>query len=116
MKNFSDYEFFLHTFEVILSHLNEELEVAKKNLESEYREIEEDYLEVIEILRDVLPEITSLNAIENLESDEIDFIYECLQTYADNFVITHRDSILRKQQELEYSRLEKLISMFEISN
>lgn len=116
MKNISDYEFFLHTLEIIISQIEEELEVVEKYSESDYRDIEEDYKEVLELLHDILPEITSLNSLANLEADEIDFIYECLQTYADNFIITNRDEILHKQQESEYKHLEKLLDMFEVSN
>ena len=73
----------------------------------------EDLDETAELLDKIAPKIKGLDSLyEDLDEDEFSFIVECLQDYADNFVIDGTDDQKRQRGEAEYSQLTDILFDF----
>lgn len=73
----------------------------------------EDLDETIELLDDILPKIKNIDSLfEDLDEDEFSFIVDCLEDYAECFIVDGRDEKLKEENEAEYSQLMDIMFDF----
>lgn len=105
-------EFLQKTYKIIKENVIDELEETKSNtkFDSETKnELIEDYSEVLEIVTDLIPKITSVDSLYELEEDEFSFAVELLENYAEVFIIDGRNEEKLKQDEEEYAILQDIL-------
>lgn len=105
-------EFLQKTYKIIKENVIDELEETKSNtkFDSETKnELIEDYSEVLEIVTDLIPKITSVDSLYELEEDEFSFAVELLENYAEVFIIDGRNEEKLKQDEEEYAVLQDIL-------
>jgi len=72
-------------------------------------ELLEDYEESLDCLDVLIPQITSVESLYQLEEDEFCVAVEFLENYAEVFIIDGRDEKLLKETEAEYDQFQDIL-------
>jgi len=104
-------EFFIETLKNILSEYKECADYIKDLNTPEYEEIKEDYSFVIDDITNLLKNVKTLDDLAEMDEDEIGYVYEYLDEYATNFVISNEIQQKLKDQK-EYKQLDELLNLF----
>lgn len=107
----TDDEVLLKSLKNILKEILEERSELTGN-DDQSLEIAEELDDNAEILDSLIPEITKIDDLYNLEDDEFDFILELLQDYTDNFIIDGRTPEKLQEDEAEYAQLMDILFNF----
>ena len=75
-------------------------------------EIAEEYDDYAELLAEIVPKISGVESLYELEDDEFELILECLETYQEIFVVDGRTEEALKATEAEYSQLADILFEF----
>lgn len=103
--------FFFETLKKILSELKSGLEYIKDESGEEYDEIREDYVRSIKDLTEISESTSTFDALAEMDDEKIDTVFDCLEGYFDNFVISS-DPVRHEKDMEEYQKLEILMDMF----
>ncbi|MBQ1949429.1 MAG: hypothetical protein II367_04655 [Treponema sp.] len=109
----NDDEFLISCLKNYLADVKEEYDYAKQFTDADSAEIAEDDLEIYDILKVLIEDIQGLDSLHDLDDDDYIFVYECLQAYAEAFVIDGRDEETRKKAEEDFNRLQELLDELE---
>lgn len=107
----TDDEVLLKSLKSILKGILEERSEITGN-DDQSLEIAEELDDNAEILDSLIPEITKIDDLYNLEEDEFEFIVEMLQDYSENFIIDGRSPEKLQEDEAEYSQLMDILFNF----
>ena len=88
------------------------LEVSKKNPLAEYKEISQDYEECIKNLENILSTVHSIDDLAEQDEETIGFVFECLEDFTSNFIISPDGTKNFETDMHNYAKLEELLGMF----
>ncbi len=109
----NDDEFLIHCLKCYISMLNEEAAYAEQFSDAESVEVAEENRDYAKILESLLAEITGVASLNDLDDDDFEFVYECLQMYAESFVVDGREEASRLKTEEDYTRLLSILDEME---
>ncbi len=104
-------KFLIESLKNILEIAKDDYDYIKDEKSPEYIEIKEDFEEVIAGLESLLPVIKSVDDLACQDEDTITFVYELLDEYAGNFIISSEPNQQKKDLET-YNKLEELLYLF----
>lgn len=104
-------QFLVETLKNILADTKECADYVKDIHTEEYKEIQEDYEYVIEDVTDLLKKVKGLDDLADMDDDRIGEVFNYLESYADNFVVSH-DPKKYKQDMADYEKIECLLNLF----
>ncbi len=104
--------YLVETLEKISRTFEENFEYIKNPRDEAEREIKDYYGTSIEKIDALRGKIRRVDDLELLDEDEIDFVYECLAFFEEGFTISHRDAKIRREEERNYRKLERLLDLF----
>ena len=105
----NDDEFLISCLKSYLADVKEEYDYAKQFTDADSAEIAEDNIEIYDILKVLIDDIKGIESLNDLDDDDYLFVYECLQAYAEAFVIDGRDEKAREKAEEDFARLSELL-------
>ena len=105
----NDDEFLISCLKNYLADVKEEYDSAKQFTDADSAEIAEDNIEIYDILKVLIDDIKGIESLNDLDDDDYLFVYECLQAYAEAFVIDGRDKKAREKAEEDFARLSELL-------
>ena len=109
----TDDELLIKSLKSYLKDVDSEYQYAKQFTDADSAEIAEDNLEIRDILTPMLEDITGIESLNDLDDEDYAFVYECLQAYAESFIIDGRNKEIKKASEEEYNQLMEIISEME---
>ncbi|MBQ5999020.1 MAG: hypothetical protein IJL70_06065 [Treponema sp.] len=109
----TDDELLIKSLNNYLINVDSEYQYAKQFTDADSAEIAEDNLEIRDILKPMMEDITSIESLNDLDDEDYAFVYECLQSYAESFIIDGRNEETKKASEEEYNQLMEIISEME---
>lgn len=101
----------VETLKNILADTKECADYVKDIHTEEYKEIQEDYEYVIDDVTDLLKKVKGLDDLADMDDDRIGEVFNYLESYADNFVVSH-DPKKYKQDMADYEKIECLLNLF----
>lgn len=104
-------DFLVSTLQKILQEMKECADYVKDLTTPEYEEIKEYYEDVIADLSKILKTVKSVEDLAEMDEDEIGYVFEYLEDYATNFIISNVSEQKVKDQE-EYNKLDELLYLF----
>ncbi len=104
-------KFLIESLKNILEIAKDDYDYIKDEKSPEYIEIKEDFEEVIAGLESLLPVIKSVDDLACQDEYNITFVYELLDEYAGNFIISSEPNQQKKDLET-YNKLEELLYLF----
>ncbi|MCR5494694.1 MAG: hypothetical protein K6F15_03575 [Treponema sp.] len=105
----NDDEFLISCLKKYLASVKDEYDYAKQFTDTDSMEIAEDNIEIYDILKVLIDDISGIESLNDLDDDDYGFIFECLQSYAEAFIIDGRDEESKKASEEEYKRLNGIL-------
>lgn len=99
------------TLKKILADTRECADYVKDIHTEEYKEIQEDYKYVIDDVTDLLKNVKGLDDLADMDDDRIGDVFTYLESYADNFVVSHEAENYKKDLA-EYEKIESLLNLF----
>lgn len=103
--------FFTETLKKILEDTKDCAAYIQHLNTPEYEEIKEDYQADIEDLTALIKEIKSIDDLAETDEDTITRVFEFIEGYAGNFVISAQPEQKKKDLE-EYAKLEEILNLF----
>ena len=76
-------------------------------------EIVQECADTKEILCDILQEVNCVEDLKNLDEEDYAFVYECLNEYAEIFIVDGTDERMRLQGEQRFEQLVDLLTVLE---
>ncbi len=109
----TDDELLVDSYKKIIEQIKENLLYLSKDKYEYTKELTDDCADLTAILTDILPEITGLESMNNLDEEDYAFMYEMLNSYAENFIVDGRNpETLKKDTEI-YEQLMDILSVLE---
>ncbi len=109
----TDDEILVDSYKKIIEQIKENLLYLSKDKYEYTKELTDDCADLTAILTDILPEITGLESMNNLDEEDYAFMYEMLNSYAENFIVDGRNpETLKKDTEI-YEQLMDILSVLE---
>lgn len=105
-------KFLISVLAKIKDEYTECLEVSKKNPLAEYKEISQDYEECIKNLENILSTVHSIDDLAEQDEETIGFVFECLEDFTSNFIISPDGTKNFETDMHNYAKLEELLGMF----
>lgn len=103
--------YFIDILNRVLADLKDCADYVKDLHTPEYDEINEDFDYSITQLTELLKEIHTIDDLAQQDDDLITDVFEYIQSYADNFIISNVPE--QKEKDLaEYAKLEELLNLF----
>ncbi len=104
-------ELLIETLKKILADTKECADYVKDIHTEEYKEIQEEYDYIINDVTDLLKNVKTIEDLAEMDDDRIGDVFTYLETYADNFIISHEPEHYKKDME-EYEKIESLLNLF----
>ena len=104
--------FLISVLAKIKDEYTECLEDSKKNPLAEYKEISQDYEECIKNLENILSTVHSIDDLAEQDEETIGFVFECLEDFTSNFIISPDGTKNFETDMHNYAKLEELLGMF----
>ena len=92
----------------LLEHASDYSDTSKNSV---FGELKEDLESVISSLTKILSEIKTIDDLSLSDEETIGGVFEYLEEYSDNFVISN-DKIQRKKDYEKYHKIEELLFLF----
>lgn len=105
-------KFLISVLAKIKDEYTECLKVSKKNPLAEYKEISQDYEECIKNLENILSTVHSIDDLAEQDEETIGFVFECLEDFTSNFIISPDGTKNFETDMHNYAKLEELLGMF----
>lgn len=103
--------FFIELLNKILAEYKECAEYTKNIHSPIYDEINEDHQACIAELTELLEEVHSIDDLAEYEEDVIYDVFEFIEEYASNFVISEEET-QKKIDTAEYNKIQDLLNLF----
>lgn len=104
--------FFIQTLKNILSEYKDYAAYLKEPLSAEDKELMEDYEYVIKDLTEILNEVKGIDDLAELDEETITAVFDYIEEYASNFVISAADNPQRQNDLDAYSKIEEILDLF----
>lgn len=109
----TDDELLVDSYKKILEQIKENSEYLSKDKYEYTKELTDECADLTAILNDILPEITGLESMNTLDEEDYAFMYEMLDSYAENFIVDGRNpETLQKDTEI-YEQLMDILAILE---
>lgn len=109
----TDDELLVDSYKKILEQIKENSEYLSKDKYEYTKELTDECADLTAILSDILPEITGLESMNTLDEEDYAFMYEMLDSYAENFIVDGRNpETLQKDTEI-YEQLMDILAILE---
>ncbi|MBQ5472569.1 MAG: hypothetical protein IIT58_11300 [Treponema sp.] len=105
-------EYFISVLKECLAEQKEYWEYLKNTEDSELFEIRDEYKNNYDDLNGILSHIKTIDDLSLTDEDTIGFVFECLESHAESFIIDHTDKKSLKASQKEYEKLEALLDLF----
>lgn len=103
--------YFIDILNRVIAELKDCADYVKELHTPEYDEINEDFDYSITQLTALLKEVHTIDDLAQQDDDLITDVFEYIQCYADNFIISNEPE--QKEKDLaEYEKLEELLNLF----
>lgn len=109
----TDDELLVDSYKKILEQIKENSEYLSKNSYEYTRELTDECADLTAILEDILPEISGLESLNSLDEEDYAFMYEMLNSYAENFIVDGRSPETLERDEKIYGQLMDILSVME---
>lgn len=109
----TDDELLVDSYKKILEHIKENSEYLSKDSYEYTRELTDECADLTAILEDILPEISGLESLNSLDEEDYAFMYEMLNSYAENFIVDGRSTETLEHDEKIYGQLMDILSVME---
>lgn len=103
--------YFINLLKAILEDMKDCKAYLKEPLSPEDKEIMEDYDYVINDLSQILKQIKSIDDLAELDEEAINNVYDYIESYATNFIISAYEPQRQKDLE-EYEKIEEILDLF----
>lgn len=103
--------FFMDALKKFLKETEDCAEYIKGIKGRDYDEIRAEYEYVIADLQDLLDNIRTLEDLAQMDEETIGAVFDYIQEYADNFVISNEAEQQKKDLE-EYAKIEEILDLF----
>lgn len=104
-------QFFIETLQNIIADTKEYDAYIRTQTSRDYKDIRKDYAFTIKDLQRFLKKIHTIKDLEKLSVNQITRLYEYLQDYYDNFIISNEPE--QKEKDLAYAaKLDKIMNLF----
>lgn len=112
-SSMSDDELLIDSLKTYIQELSENL-IHLKNTHFDWTdEIVQECADTKEILCDILQEVNCVEDLKNLDEEDYAFVYECLNEYAEIFIVDGTDERMRLQGEQRFEQLVDLLTVLE---
>ena len=109
----TDDELLVDSYKKILTQIKENSAYLSKDKYDYTKELTDECSDLTAILSDILPEITGVESMNVLEEEDYAFMYEMLNSYAENFIVDGRTpETLKKDTEI-YEQLMDILAVLE---
>lgn len=109
----TDDELLVDSYKKILEQIKENSEYLSKDSYEYTRELTDECADLTAILEDILPEISGLESLNSLDEEDYAFMYEMLNSYAENFIVDGRSPETLERDEKIYGQLMDILSVME---
>lgn len=109
----TDDELLVDSYKKILEQIKENSEYLSKDSHEYTRELTDECADLTAILEDILPEISGLESLNSLDEEDYAFMYEMLNSYAENFIVDGRSPETLEHDEKIYGQLMDILSVME---
>lgn len=109
----TDDELLVDSYKKILEQIKENSEYLSKDSYEYTRELTDECADLTAILEDILPEISGLESLNSLDEEDYAFMYEMLNSYAENFIVDGRSPETLVHDEKIYGQLMDILSVME---
>ncbi len=112
MSFLSQDKYFIETLKECVKEEKEYWDFYKESNIPEDKEICEGHKEIYEDLQSILNHIKTIDDLAQTDEDTITFVFECLESHAETFIIDHTDKKRLKESRKEYKKLQALLDLF----
>ncbi len=109
----TDDELLVDSYKKILQQIKENSEYLSKDKHEYTSELTDECADLTAILEDILPEITGLESLNALDEEDYAFMYEMLNSYAENFIVDGRSPESLEHDKKIYDQLMDILSVLE---
>lgn len=109
----TDDELLVDSYKKIIGQIKENSLYLSKGKYEYTKELTDECADLTEILSDILPEITGLDSMNNLDEEDYAFMFEMLNSYAENFIVDGRNPETLKKDTETYEQLMNILSVLE---
>lgn len=109
----TDDELLVDSYKKIIGQIKENSLHLSKDKYEYTKELTDECADLTEILSDILPEITGLDSMKNLDEEDYAFMFEMLSSYAENFIVDGRNTETLKKDTETYEQLMNILSVLE---
>lgn len=109
----TDDELLVDSYKKILEQIKENSEYLSKDSYEYTRELTDECADLTAILEDILSEISGLESLNSLDEEDYAFMYEMLNSYAENFIVDGRSPETLERDEKIYGQLMDILSVME---
>lgn len=106
-------ELLVNSYKEILEQIKENAAYLSKDGYGYTKELTDECADLTAILEDILPEITGLESMNSLDEEDYAFMYEMLNSYAENFIVDGRTPEKLKADTEIYEQLMEILSVLE---
>lgn len=106
-------ELLVNSYKEILEQIKENAAYLSKDGYAYTKELTDECADLTAILEDILPEITGLESMNSLDEEDYAFMYEMLNSYAENFIVDGRTPEKLKADTEIYEQLMEILSVLE---
>lgn len=106
-------ELLVNSYKEILEQIKENAAYLSKDGYAYTKELTDECADLTAILEDILPEITGLESMNSLDEEDYAFMYEMLNSYAENFIVDGRNPEKLKADTEIYEQLMEILSVLE---
>ena len=109
----TDDELLVDSYKKILAQIKENSAYLSKDKFDYTKELTDECADLTAILSDILPEITGLESMNALDEEDYAFMYEMLNSYAENFIVDGRTPETLKNDTEIYEQLMDILAVLE---
>ncbi len=109
----TDDELLVDSYKKIIGQIRENSLYLSKDKYEYTKELIDECADLTAILDDILPEITGLDSMNNLDEEDYAFMFEMLNSYAENFIVDGRNPETLKKDTETYGQLMDILSVLE---
>ena len=109
----TDDELLVDSYKKILEQVKENSKYLSKDKYEYTKESTDECADLTAILSDILPEITGLESMNALDEEDYAFMYEMLDSYAENFIVDGRNPETLQKDTETYEQLMDILAVLE---
>ncbi len=109
----TDDELLVDSYKKILEQVKENSKYLSKDKYEYTKELTDECTDLTAILSDILPEITGLESMNALDEEDYAFMYEMLDSYAENFIVDGRNPETLQKDTETYEQLMDILAVLE---